>query len=87
MEFLVEFVFELLLEGGLVATYTKRIPKAIRYILTALIALFFTAVATFLIVLGVLLWRDSILGGALLIFSVISLLVSLIVKMRNAVNS
>ena len=41
MDLVMEFVLTLLLEGGMEASKDKKIPRPIRYVLIALIALFF----------------------------------------------
>lgn len=44
MEFIVEIIFECILEGMLQICYSQRIPKVIRYFFMVLIALFFASV-------------------------------------------
>jgi hypothetical protein len=53
MEFIVEFVFDLLFEGGVEITKDKKISKWIRYPILAIIALFFGVIIFGLIAFGI----------------------------------
>lgn len=80
MEFLIEFVLEILFEGSMELSTNKKIPKWIRYIFMVLIILLFLTVTIGLIVLGLLFINKEplalffiIIGTVLLILSIIKI--------------
>ena len=78
-----DFVLELLLEGGIEASKDRRIPKPIRYVLIVLIALFFVAMFGLLIWMGILACRRTLLGGGIIILSGLFLLVWSAIHVRR----
>jgi len=67
MEFIGEFIFEMIFEGASEAIGSRRIPKYVRYPLTALVILFVTAVIGGVIIAGVLIAKDTPVCGLMLI--------------------
>lgn len=78
-----DFVLELLLEGGIEAGKDKRIPRSVRYVLIVLIALFFIAVFGLLIWMGIIACRKTLLGGGIIILSGLFLLVWSAIHVRR----
>lgn len=68
MDFIFELLFELIFEGALSVSSDKKVPKFIRYPLTALIILFFVFVIVGLFALGVFSLKKSVIGGIFVIF-------------------
>ncbi|MDD6224528.1 MAG: hypothetical protein PUB18_05990 [bacterium] len=67
MDFVIELVLELLLEGSMEISSNKKISKWIRYPILALLILFFASIIFGIIILGILIIPDNIFGG---IFSI-----------------
>lgn len=63
MEFIVELILELFLEGGIEVSSNKNISKWIRYPILVLMVLFFLVVIFGIIILGLFLLPESIFGG------------------------
>lgn len=83
MEFLFEFILELVFEGGIEASKNSKIPKYIRYPLIIIISLFFIAVIGILLVAGALALRKNILAGIIFILIGLFLLIMSIIKFRK----
>lgn len=84
MEFIVEFVFDLLFEGGVEITKDRKISKWIRYPILAIIALFFGVIIFGLIILGIkFLIEGEILIGILFIGLGLFFLIESIYKFRK----
>lgn len=79
MDFIFEFLLELLFDGAVEASTSRKIPKYIRYPLIFLIISFCLAVITGLIVLGIFVLKESLLGGIIILVLGISLLPMLII--------
>lgn len=78
MEFIFEFIIELLFEGVGEASQNKKISKFIRYPLIALIILFFTSFILLFVFMGVSILKDNIIGGILiLLFTIVFLVLSI----------
>ncbi len=80
MEWLFEFIMELVLEGSIEASKSRKIPKYIRYPLIALIAVFFIAIIGIIFLTGIMLLKENVpflgvifilLGAYMLIMSII----------------
>ena len=78
-----DFVLELLLEGGIEASKDRRIPRPVRYVLIVLIALVFIAVFGLLIWMGIIACRKTLLGGGIIILSGLFLLVWSAIHVRR----
>lgn len=76
MDDLIEILIELVLEGSHELLKSKKVPKWIRYI----IALIFISIIIGLIVLGIILLKESIIGGIIIIGAGLFLLVGIIIK-------
>ena len=84
MDLVMEFVLTLLLEGGMEASKDRRTPKLIRYVLVLLIALFFLAVISLLIWMGIVACRRTLLGGGIVILFGLFFLVWGAIRFRAA---
>ena len=79
MEFLIELVLELALEGGVELSKSKKIPKIIRYLVIILIVLFFAVIIIGLFLIGVTILKNNIIVGLFMIaISVIFLFLAMI---------
>lgn len=67
MEFLIEFLFELIFESCIVITNNRKVPKIIRYPLTVILISFILGISIGLIGLGFIMWKDSVFGGLFLV--------------------
>lgn len=83
MDFLFELVAELLLEGGIEVSSNKKISKWIRYPILAILILFFSSVIFGLILLGILIIPNNILGGIFIASIGIFMLVMSIFKFKK----
>lgn len=90
MEFLIEFVvelfFELLTEGGMEIIPNKRVPKWLRYLIAVVLTLFFAVIIFGCIILGVLILKETLLGGMTIIaLGVIMLVLGIrkFIKVKN----
>ena len=79
MEYIFEFIFELIVEF----VFDNRTPKYIRYPLLVIILLFFIYVIGVLIFEGVLLLKENRLTGLLFILVGLFLLIMSIIKFRK----
>lgn len=83
MEYIIEFILELALEGGIEASKSNRVPKYIRYPLIVIISLFFIVVIGLIFFAGILMLKDNIIVGIFIILTGLFMLVSVIVKFRK----
>ncbi len=86
LEFVIEFFFEIIVDCGMELQHNEKIPKWIRVTLAVFVVLFFVAVIVGCIVLGALILKNTLLGGIVLIFlGVIMLLCAIrkIMKMKS----
>ena len=63
MDFLIELVMELIMEGSLELSQNRKLPKWLRYPLIALVTLFFGAVIGLIFLVGFLVLKQTVLGG------------------------
>lgn len=69
MEFVIEAVLDLLFDCTLEASTSRRLPRWLRYVLIGFVGLCFLAFLGVIFLVGVLLWKESILGAvAVLVF-------------------
>lgn len=80
MDFLIELLFDLLLEGSIEASKSNKVPKIIRYILIILIVIFFIAVIGIIFLTGILLIKENIVAGLFIIGIGIFMMISFIAK-------
>ena len=66
MEFIGEFITEMVFEGASEAIHSKRIPKYIRYPLTAMVILFVVTIISAVITAGLSMLSTHIFCGVLL---------------------
>lgn len=83
MEFIYELILELVLECGIEASKSSKIPKYIRYPLIIIIVLFFLSVIALLLLLGIILFKENLYAGIFIIFIGIYMLVMSIIKFRK----
>lgn len=83
MEWITEFLFELLLEGSMEISTNQKVSKWIRYPFICLIVLFFASVIILLFVVGISLWNKSKLASLFVIAVSIILLVGSVLKLRK----
>ncbi len=83
MEYLFEFILELVFEGSLEASKSTKIPKIIRYPLIVMIALFFLAVIGIIFITGILSLKESKLVGIFFILIGLFMLIMSIIKFRK----
>lgn len=83
MDFLIEEVIELLLEGTVELSKSKKVPRWIRYPLIVLIVLVFSIIVLGIFLLGLVLLKTSILGGVLFILLSLWFLIGGIFKFRK----
>lgn len=83
MEYVFEFLLELILEGSIEASKSSKIPKYIRYLLIVLIVCFFAAVIGLIFLTGILFIKESLVGGICFILIGLFLLVSSIIQFRK----
>ncbi len=83
MEFLFEFILELVFEGSIEISKNSKIPKYIRYPLIVIIALFFIAVIEIIFLAGILSLRKNILLGVLFILLGLFMAIMSVKKFRK----
>lgn len=83
MEFLFEFILELVFEGSIEVSKNSKIPKYIRYPLIVIIALFFIAVIGIIFLAGILSLRKNILLGVLFILLGLFMAIMIVIKFRK----
>ena len=83
MEYIFEFILELVLEGSIEVSKSDKIPKYIRYPLIVIIALFFIAVIGLIFLAGILSLKDNVILGIFFIFISLFMFVMSIVKFRK----
>lgn len=83
MEYIIEFVLELIFEVGVEASKSRKVPKCIRFLLIAIISLLFIGVIGLIILMGLWILKNNILGGIFIILLGLFMLVSAIVKFRK----
>ena len=83
MEFLIELMFELIFEGAIEVSKSKKIPKIIRYPLIAIIVIFFAVIIIGLFVIGIVILKDNIFLGIFMIAVSIIFLISALIKFKK----
>lgn len=80
MESIIEIILELILEGGIEASKSSKIPKTVRYLITAIIVLLFITFIGFIFWVGVIVLNDNIPAGIFLILMGIVMTVLSVIK-------
>ena len=83
MEYVIEFILELLFEFGIEASKSSKVPKFVRILLFIIILLVFIGVIASICLAEILLFNYSVLGGTIIILLGIILLVSTIIKVKK----
>lgn len=83
MEYLFEFVLELILEGSIEVSKNRKIPKYIRYPLIAIIILFFLAVIGLIFLTGILVVKENIFVGIIFILLGLYLSIMSIIQFKK----
>lgn len=83
MEYLFEFILELVFEASIEISKNSKVPKCIRYFLIGIISLFFISVIGFIILVGILSLKKNTMLGILLILISLLLLVLSILKFKK----
>ncbi len=84
MEYIFEFIMELVLEGGIEVSKSSKIPKYIRYPLIGILSLFFIAVIGLVFFTGILSLKENIPSGVFLILVGLFLLIMSVTRFRKA---
>ena len=80
MESIIEIILELVLEGSIEASKSSKIPKPVRYLITAMIVLLFIAFIGFIFWVGVIVLKDNIPAGIFLILMGVVMTVLSVIK-------
>lgn len=83
MEYIIEFILELIFDFGIEATQSNKVPKFIRFILITIISLIFISVISLIILIGIAIIKKDIIGGIIIILLGLVMLVSAIIKFRK----
>lgn len=83
MEYLIEFILELTLEGGLEATKSNKIPKPLRYIILAIISSLFLAIIGIIYLTAFLIMKQSLLGFIFFFLLATFMLINIIIKLKK----
>ena len=79
MEFLIEVLIDLILEGSIYLSTNKKVPAFIRYFLIFFIVLFFVTIIGGLFVLGIVIsYQNKVAGLFIIIISLIFLILSIL---------
>lgn len=83
MEYLIEAILDLILEGSIEISKNKKVPKWIRYPLIVLLCLFFMIVILGLLILGIYFLDKNIFIGLLFMLISIILGIGIFIKFRK----
>lgn len=83
MEYLIEFILELLLDGILEVSNNNKVPKPIRYIILSIIIIFFLSIIGLIYFTAFLILKKSIIGFILFFSLATVLLISAIIKLKK----
>lgn len=83
MEFILELLLELIIEGSFDASTNKQMPKIIRCLLIAFIVLFFAVVILGLLFIGISLWDKNMWASLLIIAVSIVMLIASVYKFQK----
>ncbi|MBE6851847.1 MAG: hypothetical protein E7505_00020 [Ruminococcus sp.] len=83
MDFIIELVFELIAEGTVELSKSTKVPKLIRYPLIVIIVLFVTGIFGIILFAGLMLLKENVILGIVLIAIALLMLVMGIVKFRK----
>lgn len=83
MDFIIELIFELIAEGTVELSKSTKVPKLIRYPLIVIIVLFVTGIFGIILFAGLMLLKENVILGIVLIAIALLMLVMGIVKFRK----
>lgn len=83
MDFIIELIFELIAEGTVELSKSTKVPKLIRYLLIVIIVLFVTGIFGIILFAGLMLLKENVILGIVLIAIALLMLVMGIVKFRK----
>ena len=83
MEYIIELLLELVLEGMMEASKSDRLPQGLRYLLITLLSLFFVGIIGILFFIGRITIQDNIIVGLLFLLLGLSFLIASILKFKN----
>lgn len=83
MEYVIEAILDLILEGSIELSSNKKVPKWIRYPLIVFIVLFFSIVILGLFILGLSIMKENIILGFIIVGVSLFLLVGSIIKFKK----
>ncbi len=83
MEFLYELLFDLIMEVGIEASESIKVPKFIRYLIIAVISLFFIAIIGLIFYVGVISLNKNIFAGVFFMLFALIMLILCILKFRK----
>ena len=83
MEFLIEFLVDLILEGSMEISEDDKMPKWLRYICLTIVTLFFCAVTIGMFILGIYVLKENVYAGLFFILIAFILLISGIIKFEK----
>lgn len=83
MEFLIELVLDLFLEGSIEASKSKKTPKVIRWLLLLFIVVFFLGVIGIMLFVGLSIIEENILAGIFILLIGIFMLIASILKFKK----
>lgn len=83
MEYIIELLLELVLEGMMEASKRDRLPQGLRYLLITLLSLFFVGIIGILFFIGRITIEDNIIVGLFFLLLGLSFLIVSILKFKN----
>lgn len=83
MEYIFEFILELVIDGSIEASKSSKIPRYIRYPLIVLISLFFIAVIGVIFLAGILSFKENVFLGIFFILISLFLFIMSVIKFRK----
>lgn len=83
MEYLIEFILELVFEGSIEVSKSKKIPKFIRYPLIVIISLFFIIVIGLIFLAGIVSLKKNALIGMFLISIGIFMIIMSVIEFKK----
>lgn len=86
MEFIIELLLDLVIEGSIELSSNNKTPKWLRYPLAIFIILFFTIVIIGLFILGIFILNKDTFAGIFVIAVSLVMAVSIIIKVRMVIK-
>lgn len=83
LDFLFELLFELIAEGTVELSKSKKVPKYIRYILIGIITLFFIAAIGLVFFGGLVVLKQNLFLGIIIIAVALFMLIMSIIKFKK----